>query len=138
MRRLPSAQLPPSLLICWSSVINSQQAHFFLVTDWVAPSTQCTHLLGHQSRCLGTLPVRTASICHTTYCAGSRRPLDAAGVMDTMHESHVQELLPRLAAGDAVLARFADHCLECKVPSLFFWLGKLGRSTALYGSIGLQ
>lgn len=43
-----------------------------------------------------------------------RRPLDAAGVMDTMHESHIGQLLPRLEAGDAVLARFAEHCLDCK------------------------
>ncbi len=43
------------------------------------------------------------------------RPLDAAGVMDTMHESHVAQLLPRLEQGAAVLARFAAHCLDCKV-----------------------
>jgi hypothetical protein len=45
----------------------------------------------------------------------SYRPLDAAGVMDTMHESHTGQLLPRLEAGDAVLAQFAEHCLDCKV-----------------------
>jgi hypothetical protein len=43
------------------------------------------------------------------------RPLDAAGVMDTMHESHTGQLLPRLEAGGAVLAQFAEHCLDCKV-----------------------
>lgn len=46
------------------------------------------------------------------------RPLDAAGIMDTMHESHTGQLLPRLEAGDAVLARFAEHCLDCKVRTL--------------------
>lgn len=35
--------------------------------------------------------------------------------MDTMHESHTGQLLPRLEAGDAVLAQFAEHCLDCKV-----------------------
>ena len=32
-----------------------------------------------------------------------------------MHESHTGQLLPRLEAGGAVLAQFAEHCLDCKV-----------------------
>lgn len=43
------------------------------------------------------------------------RPLDAAGVMESMLEAHTKQLLPRLKAGDGVLAQFAEHCLECKV-----------------------
>jgi len=48
--------------------------------------------------------------------------------MDTMHESHDAQLLPRLAEGDAVLARFAEHCLECKVrrPLKCDWIGCCG------------
>lgn len=48
------------------------------------------------------------------------RPLDAAGVMESMLEAHTKQLLPRLKAGDAVLAQFAEHCLECKVRILSF------------------
>ena len=43
------------------------------------------------------------------------RPLDVAGVMEAIHDSHEQELLPRLKEGDAVLKRFTEHCLDCKV-----------------------
>lgn len=62
--------------------------------------------------------------------------------MDTMHESHTGQLLPRLEAGGAVLAQFAEHCLDCKVwyitglPALRSWpllrlAAPLSKSTGL-------
>ena len=42
-------------------------------------------------------------------------PLDACGVMETMNDSHVKQLLPRCAAGDEVLERFRQLCLDSKV-----------------------
>ena len=42
-------------------------------------------------------------------------PLDACGVMETMNDSHVKQLLPRCVAGDEVLERFRTLCLDSKV-----------------------
>ena len=42
-------------------------------------------------------------------------PLDACGVMETMNDSHVKQLLPRCVAGDDVLERFRTLCLDSKV-----------------------
>ena len=50
--------------------------------------------------------------------ASSVAPLDACGIMEVMNESHVSQLLPRCAEGDAVLERFRQHCLDCKVRQL--------------------
>ena len=47
--------------------------------------------------------------------ASSVAPLDACGIMEVMNESHVSQLLPRCTEGDAVLERFRQHCLDCKV-----------------------
>ena len=47
--------------------------------------------------------------------ASSVAPMDACGIMEVMNESHVTQLLPRCTEGDAVLERFRQHCLNCKV-----------------------
>ncbi len=46
-------------------------------------------------------------------CA-AQAPLDACGVMETMNDSHVKQLLPRCVAGDEVLERFRTLCLDSK------------------------
>ena len=48
--------------------------------------------------------------------AAAQAPLDACGVMETMNDSHLKQLLPRCAAGDEVLERFRQLCLDSKVP----------------------
>ncbi|KAK9820447.1 hypothetical protein WJX72_010464 [[Myrmecia] bisecta] len=46
--------------------------------------------------------------------ASSVQPLDACHVMETMHDSHVSQLLPQIQEADAQVERFAQHCLNCK------------------------
>lgn len=45
---------------------------------------------------------------------------DTAAMLETMHETHLGHLLPRVTACHAAVEAFAAQCLDCKVRG---WLG---------------
>ena len=51
-------------------------------------------------------------------------------MLETMHETHVGHLLPRVAACHEAVEAFAAHCLDCKVRWGWGWRwsgGGMGR-----------
>ncbi len=80
--------------------------------------------------------VRVRVLVHLLAMAGLQHPLaclpslhlpaqvsDAVHMLETMHETHVAHLLPRVAACHEAVEAFADNCLACKVGRLAGWLG---------------
>jgi hypothetical protein len=61
------------------------------------------------------VPITQIGDLVSSHEVAAQAPLDACGVMETMNDSHVKQLLPRCAAGDEVLERFRQLCLDSKV-----------------------
>jgi hypothetical protein len=64
--------------------------------------------------------------------AASAHVSDTVHMLETMRETHVGHLAPRVEACHAAVEGFAAHCLECKVGCC--WLGFVGR--VLYSLCG--
>ncbi len=47
--------------------------------------------------------------------ASSASPLDHCQLMESMHDNHITQLLPRLKACDEGIAAFCQRCMDSKV-----------------------
>ena len=48
-------------------------------------------------------------------CAAPAQVSDLVHMLETMHETHVGHLIPRVQACHLAVEAFAEQCLECKV-----------------------
>jgi len=90
---------------------------------WAGAAAAFSFCLVLRNEChgVGAEALLAASTRPIRPCPFASRPLplpqvsDTVHMLETMHETHVAHLLPRVAACQTAVEAFAERCMDCKV-----------------------